>query len=279
LVVRTKGLAAHELKIPLAVLSRLDVSPAACVGAAGPKLDLVGGDVLRGALQGALTMQTELGSLRIAAGDIQCIKPIEGWPMESAVALTNGRTITGSPAETSVVCRLECGASVTVPVEMIAGYVNAAPPFVRLAAAPARAAGLGAIAGGDGTEAMLTIEQQDGTRCWRVVPNRYLYFALDEKLRPWARVPTVIEVEYLDRGSGDVRVEYDSTDPAAPFNGAYKVHPDVVHRADTGWFQTARFRMTDARFNGAQNLHADFRILHDGDDVLIRSVRVRQDDQ
>ncbi|MGB7158502.1 MAG: hypothetical protein WBD40_10585, partial [Tepidisphaeraceae bacterium] len=124
LIVRTKGLAARELKVPIGVLARFDVSPTACVGAAGPKLDLVGGDVLRGALQGALTMQTELGPLRIAAGDIRRITPVPGSPLESAVAMTDGRTITGTPAETSAVCRLACGASVTVPVEMIAGYVK-----------------------------------------------------------------------------------------------------------------------------------------------------------
>jgi hypothetical protein len=239
----------------------------------------VGGDVLRGALQGMLTMQTELGPFGIAAGDIQRITPVASSPQESAVTLTDGRTITGTAAETSVVCRLACGPDVTVPVEMIAGYVNTAPPFVRLAAAPDRAAGVGAIAGSDGSEAMLTIEQQDGPRCWRVIPNRYLYFAIEEKLRPWAGGATVIEVDCVDRGSGDVRIEYDSTDPAAAFNGAYKVHADVIHRADTGRLQTARFRVTDARFSGAQNLHADFRILHAGDDVVIRAVRVRRDDQ
>ncbi|MGB7157016.1 MAG: hypothetical protein WBD40_03050, partial [Tepidisphaeraceae bacterium] len=138
---------------------------------------------------------------------------------------------------------------------------------------------LGAIAGGDGSEAMLTIEQNDATRCWRVIQYRYLYFAVDEKLRPWAGGVTEIEIEYVDRGAGDVRIEYDSTDPAAAFSGAYKVHADVIHRADTGRLQTARLRMTDARFSGAQNLHADFRIVHAGDDVLIRTVRVRRGDE
>jgi hypothetical protein len=277
LIVQPKG-HTGALKIPIGMLARLEVSPSACVGAAGPRLDLVGGDVLRGALQGALTLQTELGPLRIAAGEIQKITPVSGSSVESAIALTDGRTITGSPAETETVCRLDCGASVSVPVEMIAGYVKSAPGSVRLAAAPDRAAGLGVIPGTDGSEAMLTIDQTDGMRCWRVVQHRYLYFAIDNALRPWPGGVTEIEMEYVDQGSGDIRIEYDSTDPAAAFNGAYKVHADVIQRADSGRLKTAVYRITDARFTGAQNLHADFRIVHAGDDFLVRTMRIRRGD-
>jgi hypothetical protein len=150
---------------------------------------------------------------------------------------------------------------------------------VRLTAAPDRAAGLAAIAGADGSEAMLTVDHDGGARCWRIIPYRYLYFALDEKQRPWPGGATELEIEYVDRGDANIRIEYDSTDPAAAFNGAYKVHPVVIHLANTGRTQTARFALSDARFTGSQNLHADFRISHTGDDALIRAVRLRRGEE
>jgi hypothetical protein len=77
----------------------VDFTPAAARGADGPKLDLVGGDVLRGAMQGELVLQTELGRLPAVAGDIERITPLAEYPPDLTVTLTDGRTIKGPLAD------------------------------------------------------------------------------------------------------------------------------------------------------------------------------------
>jgi hypothetical protein len=272
-------LTASTLKVPVGVLRQFELTSSAAGdggGAAGPRLDLLGGDVLRGALQGTLTLQTELGPSPIAAGDVERITPVPEYSGELAISLRGGRTITGPAAETFVVCQLGCGASVSVPVGMIAAYVRSAPGSLRLSATPAHSRGLTALQGGG--DSTFTIDQQDATRCWRLPDGHYLYFAVDQKLRPWPGGASELQVEYFDAGPGEMKVEYDSTDAAQPFNGAYKGHPDVVRLANSGHWQEGQFRIADARFSGAQNLHADFRIHYSGDGpLMIRAVRVLRD--
>ena len=103
----------------------------------------------------------------------------------------------------------------------------------------------------------------------------YLYFAVDDGFRRQTGRALDVELDYLDTGTGDVVLDYDSTDVRAPVGGAYKSHPLIMRRANTIRWQTARFRITDARFRGSQNAQADFRFYNGGDDLLVRAVRVR----
>src|SRR5215471_10647463 len=146
----------------------------------------------------------------------------------------------------------------------------------QIEAQPSVTNGLSALAGNDGK---FTITERDGVRCWLVAkpttPN-YFYLDADDRFRPKPGQTLEIELEYLDIGSGEVALEYDSIDIRATLGGAYKSYPYVLRRANTGRWQKARFLVNDAGFGGSQNMGADFRFCNRGDELLIRAVRVRR---
>lgn len=129
------------------------------------------------------------------------------------------------------------------------------------------------VTDGDGE---FTIVERDGTRCWQVPKSRNLYLRVPDSFRPQPGKPLDIELEYLDVGSGEIVLEYDSTDIQAPLGGAYKKHPSVIRRGNRAQWQLGRFRVTDAGFGGSQNGGTDFRFYNGGDDLLIRVVRARR---
>jgi hypothetical protein len=279
LSVQPRNLDAGKLKVRIATLRQLDFASSADSGADGPRLELVGGDVLRGGLRGELVLQTELGALPIAADKIERIAPVTQYPGELAVTLADGRTIKAPAATAGMTCQLTCGVSVQVPVEMIAGYARSAPGFLLLAATPDRSRGLAApLPSGGGGDGAYTIAEQYATRCWRQPPNNYLYFQLDEKRRPWRGGDAVVEAEYFDSAApGEFKLEYDSTETSQPFNGAYKTNPNMVKRSGSGRWKVARFEISDARFTGSQNMHADFRLHFAGEEpLMIRAVRLHR---
>ena len=85
-----------------------------------------------------------------------------------------------------------------------------------------------------------------------------------------------MDLSYLDTGSGDIGMDYDSTDIQAPFGGAYKRYPYSAHRMNSGQWKLAQFYVNDAGFGGSENNFADFRFDNGGDDLLIRGVEVRR---
>lgn len=114
----------------------------------------------------------------------------------------------------------------------------------------------------------------------RLVPTehrgRYVYFQIDDSFK-WAEEMEVeVIIEYFDLGNGGFQIEYDGSDPQAPFHGAYSPSPTRVTLSDSGQWKTASFRLTRARFNNAQNGGADFRIAFTGDQLLIRRVTVKR---
>jgi hypothetical protein len=94
-----------------------------------PRLDMIGGDVLRGALQGTFTLETEFGPATIAAGKIRRIAPVIESAGDVTVTLTDGRTLRGTAEEATADCGLECGITVQVPAGMITAYDKSAPPY------------------------------------------------------------------------------------------------------------------------------------------------------
>jgi hypothetical protein len=81
-----------------------------------------------------------------------------------------------------------------------------------------------------------------------------------------------VEVEYFDRGTGRLTLQYEST------ADAYKTHATVVQRKNSGRWQSAAFKLPDARFASSQNGGADFRFHSSGDDLLIRRVQVTREE-
>jgi len=129
---------------------------------------------------------------------------------------------------------------------------------------------------GDGPFAIV---EHDGVRCWQT-PKRvaktwsYLYFIAEDSFRQKAGNRVEIQLEFLDEGSGEIELEYNSSVAQAPHEGAYKSHSLVVHRTNTKKWRTVRFRISDARFRGSENGRSDFRFYNGGDDLPTRSVRV-----
>jgi hypothetical protein len=129
---------------------------------------------------------------------------------------------------------------------------------------------------GDGPFAIV---EHDRVRCWQT-PKRvgntwaYLYFVADDAFRQKVGSALVIQLEYLDAGSGEITLEYDSSKDRMPDHGAYKNHSLHIHRTDSGQWRTVRFHINDARFRGSENVGSDFRFYNGGDDLLVHSVRV-----
>jgi len=110
--------------------------------------------------------------------------------------------------------------------------------------------------------------------------ERYLYFQVDDSFK-WARtIDLVAEVEYFDSDGqgGSFTVQYDSHDPSATLDGAYKDCAERISLAGTGTWKTARFALHQARLEGSQNAGADFRIAVAAPEFRVGKVAVRRAD-
>ncbi len=158
----------------------------------------------------------------------------------------------------------------------IRAYYSQKPDLREISARPGAEQGLHAIQSGDGD---FTITKRDGVRCWlspkHTSPN-YFYLETDRGFLPLFGGTAEIEFEYLNVGSGEIRLQYDSTDSRLQDTGAFKQYPYPIRRTNNQLWQTARFRISDARFAGRQNDGADFRFYNGGDDLFIRAVRVKR---
>lgn len=82
-----------------------------------------------------------------------------------------------------------------------------------------------------------------------------------------------IEIEYLDRGSGAIALEYDSHNKKAHLGGAY-TRAGAIGRQGTGRWLTHVFRLDDAAFLNRQNGASDFRFAIAGDPLCVSRVSV-----
>ena len=87
----------------------------------------------------------------------------------------------------------------------------------------------------------------------------YMYFAVHNDFLYAAPTSIELTVEYNAQGTGAFWIEYDSTDPLYPFEGAYKPTAQVSVDA-SGLWRTATFVIPDVYFGGRQKLGLDFRI-------------------
>jgi len=126
---------------------------------------------------------------------------------------------------------------------------------------------------GDG---IFEVVNQGGSLCWKTPRMNNLYVDVPDLFRPLPGKILEIELDYFNSGSGEIVLEYDSSDIRAPLGGAYKKHPLTVRRTNDSRWQLARFRVNDAGFGGLQNGGADFRFYNNGDELFVRAVRVRR---
>lgn len=139
--------------------------------------------------------------------------------------------------------------------------------------------GLIPVDNGDG---QFTITDRENRHCWLVLkrtsPN-YFYLKVPDEFRPELGKTLEIDLAYFDSGSGDIILDYDSTDitgPPGTIGGAYKQCSYIVHRINSGQWKLARFYVNDAGFGHLENGGADFRFQNEGDDLLISAVQVQR---
>jgi hypothetical protein len=124
--------------------------------------------------------------------------------------------------------------------------------------------GLSLLDGGDGQNEPADI---GGSEC-RVnaadtdPPSRYLYFDYDPSFAKLRR-PIYVTIEYFDEGISYFKIQYDSADLAASERGAYKEGATEVLLDSREW-RKITFELSDARFDGRQNMGADFRLFCSG---------------
>jgi hypothetical protein len=113
----------------------------------------------------------------------------------------------------------------------------------------------------DGTIAAVQTSGTDGT-------NGYLYIDVKDGLFP-AGKPLFVRVEYLDKGTDTLQLEYDSDDDAN------KVAQPVLSKYDTKAWTSQSFKIIDANLMGRQTGGSDLRINDNGDGPeVIRKVTV-----
>lgn len=158
----------------------------------------------------------------------------------------------------------------------IRAYYNHSSNVPKIAGRPGVSEGLTPISNGDGD---FTVVERNGVHCWlmskHTSPN-YLYLEADPGFLAQTGGALEIDLAYFDAGSGDIALDYDSTDSRLPDTGAYKRYPYSIHRMNSQQWKLARFYVNDARFANRENGGADFRFYNGGDDLLISAVQVQR---
>ena len=85
-----------------------------------------------------------------------------------------------------------------------------------------------------------------------------------------------LTIQYYDGSRGRLRVEFDGMDSDAPFNGAYSRSRNEVELKGGNSWKTATFEIDGARFLNSQNEGADFRVVADGADLVVSSVKLER---
>jgi tetratricopeptide (TPR) repeat protein len=137
---------------------------------------------------------------------------------------------------------------------------------------PAGMVGLRILSAPDGPWQAVVLE---GKPCIRVLPNSSgvfrLYFDVDPS---WTAQPAVVqfEIDYLDSASAEaLELQYDSTDLADEYQGAYARIPPQTRQGTGGW-KTWRGWMPCPNLRSRQSGGADFRL--QGRDLVIHRVRL-----
>jgi len=128
-------------------------------------------------------------------------------------------------------------------------------------------------------DGMFEIVDMDGSPCWRISGQgrgHYLYFDTAFDFSRKSDKQVMVKIEYLDQGHASFLLQYDSWDPRAPVEGAYKDAAIQGIRENLGTWKKAEFPLKDPRFAGRQNGGADLRFAAGNEPLLIRSIRVSQ---
>ena len=131
----------------------------------------------------------------------------------------------------------------------------------------------------DVTDGACEIETVGAVACVRTKEGinnaRYLYFDVADPCYYDHSGTLAVKVTYLDAGRGEILVQYDSSEPIGPLDGAYR-EGGRIHRTDSGEWRTATVELPRARCTNRQNGGADFRLESLGGELAVSSVEVTQ---
>lgn len=151
------------------------------------------------------------------------------------------------------------------------------PPLAKVAATPENSQGLSLFVNpkGDGLAEVVDVA---GTKAWQTRPNRhsgnrYLYFDADYTFLYDGDETVLVTVEYFDRGTGDIRLEYDSADPTVEGIVQRFRSAGSTKIANSHQWQKATYELPHARFAGRAN-GGDLRVSATTPDLLIRKATV-----
>lgn len=102
--------------------------------------------------------------------------------------------------------------------------------------------------------------------------GRYVYFAVEDSFKSGDLSNLSLSVEYFDAAPGSFAVEFDGSDPNAPFAGAYTRAAETIQLRGTKEWRSARFTLKDARFTNGQNRGADLRLVVEAPEFAVSNV-------
>jgi hypothetical protein len=157
------------------------------------------------------------------------------------------------------------------------GSFNDAKQVSATASADKAAQGLTLVSAEDG---QTTVQEIQGRKGWIGKPFKrghslYIYFAVDDSFKSDDTMNATVEIEYFDTAPGQLGIEFDGSDPSAPFGGAYSRSEKVPLIGDKRW-KTASFKLDAARFLNSQNAGADFRVVAESPECGVSKVTLRR---
>jgi len=111
----------------------------------------------------------------------------------------------------------------------------------------------------------IVVDEVGGRKVWRIKP--LLYMQVKSTIAMNCEQPVVIAVDYLDKGTGQLDLHYDS--PESP----YKSVP-LATLTDSGEWKTVRLTLKDARLGKHENGSADFRLAATPESVAVARILV-----
>lgn len=107
--------------------------------------------------------------------------------------------------------------------------------------------------------------------------SRYMYFVVDDSFKRTGVMDLKLELTYFDDAEGTFTVEFDGSDPSAPFSGAYMRSGNVIEMAGSKMWKNARFNLPQALLANSQNRGADLRLRSDTSRFFVRQLILRRE--
>jgi hypothetical protein len=105
--------------------------------------------------------------------------------------------------------------------------------------------------------------------------NTYMYFSIADPFLFDTQNPVTLAVTFWDAGFSQLELQYDSHDPSATLNGAYKSSAPVLCTNTQTW-KTLRIPIEDARFVNRQNGASDFRFAVHHGQLAIKEIVIQK---